>query len=97
MEINKKMKKIFFFSLLAGTLSSCNFTSSTNEEANKEPSKKILTTSILSDKKDYSCGMTLQEGQIADTTSYNGKVYGFCAEVCKEDFLKDPEAALNKK
>lgn len=82
---------------MIATLSSCNFTSSTHEVANKEASKKILTTSILSDKKDHSCGMTLQEGQIADTTTYNGKVYGFCAAVCKEDFLNDPEATLNKK
>jgi YHS domain-containing protein len=51
---------------------------------------------MLDDTKDYSCGMTMQDGGIADTTLYNGKVYGFCATGCKEAFLKDPEALLKK-
>ncbi len=91
------MKKIAFVAFVSLAFMACNFTSSTHEEVKKEPTKKNLTTSILSDKKDYSCGMTLQDGQVADTTLYNGHVYGFCAAACKEDFLKDPEAMLQKK
>ncbi len=78
------------------TLSSCNFTTSTHDKPENKPVKLVLTTSMLSDKKDHVCGMTLQEGQIADTTTYNSKVYGFCAASCKADFIKDPEAMLNK-
>ena len=78
-------------------LSACTFTSKTHEETSaKEPSKAIINTSMLADTKDHSCGMTLQDGAIADTTLYNGKVYGFCATGCKEEFLKDPEAMLKK-
>ncbi|MBL0355660.1 MAG: YHS domain-containing protein [Chitinophagaceae bacterium] len=46
--------------------------------------------------KDLSCGMPVKAG-VEDTAHYKGKVYGFCAKECKEDFLKDPEAALAKK
>ncbi len=46
--------------------------------------------------KDLSCGMPVKAG-VEDTAHYKGKVYGFCAKECKDDFLKDPEAALAKK
>lgn len=50
-----------------------------------------LTTDI-----DLVCGMTLEEGGIADTASYEGKVYGFCATGCKEAFLAKPQDYLAK-
>lgn len=37
-------------------------------------------------------GMTGQEV----TVEYKGKVYNLCCEMCKKDFLKDPEAAIKK-
>ncbi|MCB9757452.1 MAG: TRASH domain-containing protein [Candidatus Omnitrophica bacterium] len=30
------------------------------------------------------------------TVEYKGKVYNLCCEMCKKDFLKDPEAAIKK-
>ncbi|MDP9042173.1 MAG: YHS domain-containing protein [Bacteroidota bacterium] len=29
---------------------------------------------------------------IADTVHYNGKVYGFCSDECRDAFLKNPVA-----
>jgi YHS domain-containing protein len=91
------MKNLLYFLFVSMVLSACTFTSKTHEETSeKEPAKTILKASMLDDTKDYSCGMTMQDGGIADTTLYNGKVYGFCATGCKEAFLKDPEALLKK-
>ncbi len=35
------------------------------------------------------------EGQGA-TVEYKGKIYNLCCPMCKEKFLKDPEAAIKK-
>jgi YHS domain-containing protein len=47
-------------------------------------------------KMDLACGMLLTAG-IQDTAHYKGKVYGFCSQECKADFLKTPEAFLASK
>ena len=47
-------------------------------------------------KMDLACGMLLTAG-IQDTAHYKGKVYGFCSNECKTDFLKTPEAFLASK
>ena len=39
--------------------------------------------------KDPSCGMPLKAG-LEDTTTYKGKLYGFCSKECKDAFLQDP-------
>jgi YHS domain-containing protein len=39
--------------------------------------------------KDPSCGMPLRSG-LEDTTTYKGKLYGFCSKECKDAFLADP-------
>lgn len=55
-----------------------------------------FTAEMVSNKRDYICGMPVTAG-IADTAHYKGKVYGFCATECKEEFLKSPEAYTAKK
>src|SRR4051812_24370339 len=35
------------------------------------------------------CGMSIT-GDVGDTSTYKGKLYGFCSASCKEDFVKDP-------
>jgi YHS domain-containing protein len=45
--------------------------------------------------KDPACGMPLKAG-LMDTTTYNGKLYGFCSEDCKNEFLKDPKGYTAK-
>ncbi len=46
---------------------------------------------VFDSKKDLVCGMPVRAG-IEDTAHYKGKVYGFCATECKDEFKKDPEA-----
>lgn len=46
---------------------------------------------MVDNKKDPSCGMPIIAG-IEDTVHYNGKVYGFCSDECKQIFLKDPKS-----
>ena len=56
-----------------------------------ESAKKIeLTLQQLSATVDPVCKMSLEQHVISDTTTYEGKLYGFCSSGCKEDFLKDP-------
>jgi len=90
------MKKLFFLLLATLLFGACKFTSSTHEPAAQAPSTNEIKVTMLADNKDHSCGMTLQDGHIADTTLYKGNMYGFCATACKEDFLKNPEAMLQK-
>lgn len=45
--------------------------------------------------RDPSCGMPLKAG-LQDTTTYKGKLYGFCSKECKEEFLKDPAGYVAK-
>lgn len=39
------------------------------------------------EKSDPTCGMPVSAG-IIDTSTVKGKLYGFCAKECKEEFLK---------
>lgn len=43
--------------------------------------------------KDPLCGMPLTGG-VSDTAHYQGKVYGFCSDGCKKEFLKNPASYL---
>jgi YHS domain-containing protein len=61
----------------------------------KDSAKKKFTASMVDNKKDPNCGMPVTAG-IEDTVHYNGKVYGFCSDECKQAFLKNPaELAKN--
>lgn len=51
---------------------------------------------MVNNKRDFICGMPVSAG-IADTAHYKGKVYGFCATECKDEFLKKPEAHIAQK
>jgi YHS domain-containing protein len=79
---------------LPGFLFSCNQKSNreiTSLESRKSDSvKKKFTADMVDNKKDPSCGMPVTAG-IEDTVHYNGKVYGFCSDECKQIFLKDPK------
>jgi YHS domain-containing protein len=55
-----------------------------------------FTAEMVNNKRDFICGMPVSAG-ISDTAHYKGKVYGFCATECKEEFLKSPEAYTAKK
>jgi len=60
-----------------------------------DTAKVKFTTAMVDNRKDPNCGMPVTAG-IEDTVHYNGKVYGFCSEECKDAFLKNPvELAKN--
>jgi YHS domain-containing protein len=47
-------------------------------------------------KTDPICMMPLKDGEIEDTTMYQGKLYGFCNIGCKTEFLKEPAKYLTQ-
>lgn len=47
-------------------------------------------------KKDLVCGMPVSAG-VHDTVTYKGKLYGFCAKECKDEFIKDPNQYITAK
>ena len=94
------MKKIFLSALivLAG-LSSCNQSGPKEETSAPDPMATgvNMTVAQLASDKDLVCGMPVEDGGIADTASYEGKVYGFCASECKKAFLENPSQYLAQK
>jgi len=40
--------------------------------------------------------MPVKKGEIGDTATYEGKIYGFCSSGCKDEFLKTPTQYLNQ-
>jgi len=59
----------------------------------KDSIKAGLKKLAYDSKKDLVCGMPVTAG-IEDTLHYKGKLYGFCAKQCKEEFIKSPETYL---
>jgi len=59
-------------------------------------SAMYISADMLTYSDDVSCGMDLHKHAIADTAIYQGQLYGFCSEYCKNTFKEDPEAVLAK-
>ncbi|WP_353087601.1 YHS domain-containing protein [Flavobacterium sp.] len=59
----------------------------------KNPLNKLTYTNKI----DFYCKMDITKFGVADTATYKGKLYGFCAPLCKEEFIKNPELYLAKK
>jgi len=96
------MHKIFFYGVIGVglTLAACNQKAAAPkaDETMATDQKKVnIKLADLATNKDLNCEMPLSEGDIADTTTYQGKIYGFCSAECKTEFLKDPQAKLDKK
>ncbi len=87
----------FFITLLSACLifiSACHHQPQTPAEPitmkQADSSIKKFTAAMVDNKKDPNCGMPVTAG-IEDTVHYNGKVYGFCSDQCRDAFLKNPE------
>jgi YHS domain-containing protein len=95
------MKKIISLVIIAAAFS-CNQANKVVPEkkmetmAVKDSAKNNLAGLAYASTKDLSCGMPISAG-ISDTATYKGKLYGFCSEECKADFIKDPESHLAAK
>ena len=92
------MKKLFLIICIA-TLWSCNKkeTNSIIESKNLIDAKNPLNKLKYDNKIDFYCKMDITKYGVSDTTHYKGKLYGFCAKMCKDEFLKNPEMYLAKK
>jgi hypothetical protein len=76
------MKNIMFYGLLAAglMLASCNTKTASPDEVSKmsAPASNVnIKLSELASNKDLNCDMQLINGAIADTATYQGKIYGF--------------------
>ena len=96
------MKKIFFTAsiITALALGACNHKTETTTETTSavtEPKKPEIKLADLATNKDFVCGMPLEEGGIADTASFEGKLYGFCSTECKDSFALKPSSYLAQK
>ncbi len=78
--------KLFVITLMVSLFCACqsNHSSHMNHATNAE---KVLG-------KDLICGMEVSDSTY--TAEYDGKTYFFCAEHCKEEFLKEPHKYLTK-
>lgn len=99
------LQKIFATCLVALLLAACSDNSSSKETRNEliTPDSTMTRKSVPSykdiafdSKKDLVCGMPVKAG-VSDTVHYKGKVYGFCAIECKDEFLKNPGSYLTTK
>ena len=83
------MKKIILLSILPLCLASCSPKQEQKQEEEKSVAKLEYDKSNFASGKDPICQMSIQE-HMTDTAKYNGKIYGFCGQACKEEFLKEP-------
>jgi len=95
----KKMKKTVYLLLAVLSLTSCQ-RKETGHTVKKTESlidpKNPLNQLLYENKIDFYCNMDITKYGVADTTRYKGKLYGFCAKMCKDEFLKNPEMYLAK-
>lgn len=93
------MKKLIYLVIL-GTVLSCN---KKEEVVVEEKATTVLEPSNplnqlkYDNKVDFYCKMDIVKFGVSDTLHYKGKLYGFCAKMCKDEFLKNPEMYLAKK
>jgi len=93
-----KLSQILFFCGVTLMLSSCDNLFKGETKSMAPAPKKIIDIPVtsLAIKSDPVCGMPMKQGEIADTATYQGKIYGFCGSGCKEEFVKAPNQYLNQ-
>lgn len=93
------MRFVLFSACFVFAASACNNpTNTATTSREKMATEAVVVDTALSrlsyaSKKDPSCGMPLKAG-LLDTTTYKGKLYGFCSKECKQDFMTDPAGHL---
>ena len=98
------MKKFLFLVLsmmIIVGISACNKGEQKTQEESAPVVKEVkgiegVTVADLAFADCSGCGMSLEKHAITDTVHYEGAVYGFCNAGCKDNFVKDPKAAISK-
>lgn len=106
-------RMVIYFAVAMGLLAtfSCNNTQQTETTTTETPTAEEkpemqnnvssdidIHTAQLATDMDYVCGMKLTTDEmITDTSTYDGKLYGFCSTECKTMFAEDPKKYLTKK
>jgi YHS domain-containing protein len=97
------MKQLLTISAFALLAISCGGSKEKNTESATEhshddsaPHENLLIVSTLHTDKDVVCNMPGMTKGCADTLTYAGKTYGFCAKECKDEFVKNPTAYAQK-
>ena len=92
-----KISQALCFCVAGIILASCSNLKSEPKAAAPTPKKTMqIDIASLTTKVDPVCGMTLKQGEVGDTLTYQGKLYGFCGSGCKDDFVKTPAQYLNQ-
>ncbi|MGV0948385.1 YHS domain-containing protein [Empedobacter falsenii] len=95
------LKKIFALIVVGFALFSCNKEQPKQENfevkhVSHEEMKAATKLDIaVVNEADPICGMKTAE-HLSDTANYQGKTYGFCSTMCKEEFLKNPEKHIHE-
>ncbi|MBL7786403.1 MAG: YHS domain-containing protein [Chitinophagales bacterium] len=104
------MKKVLFIlsTVVLLAMNSCQSNSKSGAniqpvgEAKEMPAESETSTiAVPAEKlamlKDPICDMDIKADALADTASYQGKLYGFCSKSCKASFVENPEKHLSHK
>ncbi|MBL7783979.1 MAG: YHS domain-containing protein [Saprospiraceae bacterium] len=68
--------------------------SNTTQTTTEQPATEKASTVVLDNTIDPICEMSV-DGTAEDTVHYQGKVYGFCSEHCKKEFMEEPGKYLS--
>lgn len=101
-QYHKNSNYMRYYSFIIATallLQACNNSKPKQPEAITDTTmaapSKDFSKLTFANKKDVVCHMPLTAG-IGDTSSYQGKLYGFCSAECKAEFTKDPAGYVAK-
>jgi YHS domain-containing protein len=91
-----KLSLLFSAALFCTVIYSCGNAGNDMTTDTKKPGLEI-TPDQLAVTTDLACGMDMSKAKISDTAQYNGGIYAFCSDHCKQTFKADPEKYLAKK
>ncbi len=89
------MKRLIIGLSFVLSLAACSEQKPASDKVSTEPTAASTAQVKLANEKDPSCGMAISP-DAKDTAHYKGKVYGFCSESCKNEFVKDPAAYVKE-
>lgn len=90
------MKKIISLTIISVfVLASCETKTEPEVNMAHEMTASQRLEVVVDNEIDPVCGMKTSE-HLSDTVHYEGKVYGFCSAMCKEEFLEEPTKYIHE-